>query len=57
MEISMHPIGIIHSPFTDKDQTPIQASRSQELSKPGHYSIRKTALPQALLQALIRKAR
>jgi tRNA-Thr(GGU) m(6)t(6)A37 methyltransferase TsaA len=31
MEISMHPIGIIHSPFTDKDQTPIQASRSQAI--------------------------
>jgi tRNA (adenine37-N6)-methyltransferase len=29
MEIIMHPIGVIHSPFTDKDQTPIQASRSQ----------------------------
>jgi tRNA (adenine37-N6)-methyltransferase len=25
----MHPIGVIHSPFTVKDQTPIQASRSQ----------------------------
>ena len=25
----MHPIGVIHSPFTDKDRTPIQASRSQ----------------------------
>jgi tRNA-Thr(GGU) m(6)t(6)A37 methyltransferase TsaA len=25
----MHPIGIIHSPCTDKSQTPIQASRSQ----------------------------
>ncbi len=24
----MHPIGIIHSPFTDKNQTPIQPSRS-----------------------------
>jgi tRNA (adenine37-N6)-methyltransferase len=31
MEISMHPIGIIHSPFSDKDQTPIQASRSQAI--------------------------
>ena len=31
MEISMHPIGIIHSPFTDKDRTPIQASRSQAI--------------------------
>lgn len=29
MDILMHPIGVIHSPFTDKDQTPIQASRSQ----------------------------
>jgi tRNA-Thr(GGU) m(6)t(6)A37 methyltransferase TsaA len=29
VEIIMHPIGVIHSPFTDKDQTPIQASRSQ----------------------------
>ena len=27
----MHPIGIIHSPFTEKDQTPIQASRSQAI--------------------------
>lgn len=25
----MHPIGVIHSPFTAKDHTPIQASRSQ----------------------------
>lgn len=29
MEFLMRPIGIIHSPFTDKSQTPIQASRSQ----------------------------
>jgi tRNA-Thr(GGU) m(6)t(6)A37 methyltransferase TsaA len=29
MEFQLHPIGIIHSPFTDKSQTPIQASRSQ----------------------------
>ena len=27
----MRPIGIIHSPFTDKDQTPIQASRSDAI--------------------------
>lgn len=27
----MHPIGVIHSPFRDKDQTPIQASRSQAI--------------------------
>jgi tRNA (adenine37-N6)-methyltransferase len=29
MEISMHPIGIIRTPFTEKSQTPIQASRSK----------------------------
>ena len=28
MEINMRPIGTIHSPFTDKEQTSIQASRS-----------------------------
>jgi tRNA-Thr(GGU) m(6)t(6)A37 methyltransferase TsaA len=27
-EYIMHPIGVIHSPFTEKDQSPIQASRS-----------------------------
>jgi tRNA-Thr(GGU) m(6)t(6)A37 methyltransferase TsaA len=31
MEFVMHPIGIIHSPFTEKDKTPIQASRSQAI--------------------------
>jgi tRNA-Thr(GGU) m(6)t(6)A37 methyltransferase TsaA len=30
MQIIMQPIGVIHSPYTEKDQTPIQASRSQE---------------------------
>jgi tRNA-Thr(GGU) m(6)t(6)A37 methyltransferase TsaA len=29
MKSIMEPIGVIHSPFTEKDQTPIQASRSQ----------------------------
>lgn len=29
MKIIMQPIGVIHSPFTEKGQTPIQASRSQ----------------------------
>jgi tRNA (adenine37-N6)-methyltransferase len=28
MEFVMHPIGEIHSPFTDKRETPIQPSRS-----------------------------
>jgi tRNA-Thr(GGU) m(6)t(6)A37 methyltransferase TsaA len=29
----MHPIGVIHSPYTDKSQTPIQSSRSQTLGE------------------------
>jgi len=29
MEFIMRPIGVIRSPFTEKDKTPIQASRSQ----------------------------
>lgn len=33
MEIIMHPIGVIHSPFTEKEQTPIQASRSQAVGQ------------------------
>jgi tRNA-Thr(GGU) m(6)t(6)A37 methyltransferase TsaA len=32
MEFLMRSIGVIHSPFTDKDKTPIQASRSQAVS-------------------------
>ncbi len=31
MEFIIHPIGVIHSPFTEKEQTPIQASRSQAI--------------------------
>ncbi len=31
MEFTMHPIGVIHSPFNEKDETPIQASRSQAI--------------------------
>lgn len=33
MEFVMRPIGVIHSPFTDKRQTPIQASRSQAIGQ------------------------
>ncbi len=33
MEIMMHPIGVIHSPFTEKDQTPIQSIRSQAIGQ------------------------
>ena len=31
MEFNMRPIGIIHSPFTEKGQTPIQPTRSQAI--------------------------
>jgi tRNA-Thr(GGU) m(6)t(6)A37 methyltransferase TsaA len=33
MEIVMRPIGVIHSPFTDPDQTPIQSSASEALGQ------------------------
>jgi tRNA-Thr(GGU) m(6)t(6)A37 methyltransferase TsaA len=31
MEYKMRPVGVIHSPFTDKDSTPIQPTRSQAI--------------------------
>ena len=31
VEFVMHPIGVIHSPFTNKAQTPIQPSRSKAI--------------------------
>jgi tRNA-Thr(GGU) m(6)t(6)A37 methyltransferase TsaA len=31
MKFVMHPIGVIHSPFTDKAHTPIQPSRSKAI--------------------------
>jgi tRNA-Thr(GGU) m(6)t(6)A37 methyltransferase TsaA len=33
MEFTMKPIGVIHSPFTDKKQTPIQPTRSQAVGQ------------------------
>ena len=33
MEFIMKPIGVIHSPFTDKSETPIQASRSRAIGQ------------------------
>lgn len=33
IDFVMRPIGVIHSPFTMKDQTPIQASRSQAVGQ------------------------
>ena len=35
-EFIMRPIGVIHSPFVDKGQTPIQPSRSQAV---GHVEV------------------
>jgi tRNA-Thr(GGU) m(6)t(6)A37 methyltransferase TsaA len=31
MEYNLRPIGVIHSPFTEKDRTPIQPNRSQAI--------------------------
>ena len=31
MDYKMHPIGVIHSPYTEKSETPIQPSRSQAI--------------------------
>jgi tRNA-Thr(GGU) m(6)t(6)A37 methyltransferase TsaA len=33
MEFILRPIGIIHSPFTEKDQTPIQVVHSQAIGQ------------------------
>ncbi len=33
LEFLMHPIGVIHTPFTDKAETPIQSSRSQAIGQ------------------------
>ena len=33
MEFIMRPIGVIHSPFTNKKQTPIQPTRSQAVGQ------------------------
>jgi tRNA-Thr(GGU) m(6)t(6)A37 methyltransferase TsaA len=33
MEFTMRPIGVIHSPFTQKSQTPIQPTRSQAVGQ------------------------
>jgi tRNA-Thr(GGU) m(6)t(6)A37 methyltransferase TsaA len=32
-EFIMRPIGVIHTPFTDKDHMPIQASRSKDIGR------------------------
>ena len=36
MEFTIHPIGIIHTPFTKKVETPIQPSRSEAI---GHVEV------------------
>jgi len=33
MDYKMHPIGVIHSPFTEKSETPIQPSRSKAIGR------------------------
>lgn len=33
MDFTLRPIGLIHSPFTDKKQTPIQPTRSQAIGR------------------------
>ena len=33
LEFIMRPLGVIHSPFTDKKQTPIQPTRSQAIGQ------------------------
>jgi tRNA (Thr-GGU) A37 N-methylase len=33
MEFAMRPIGVVHSPFTDKKQAPIQPTRSQAIGQ------------------------
>ena len=38
MKFVMYPIGVIHSPFTDKGQTPIQPSRSTAIGTVEVYS-------------------
>ena len=37
MELVMRPIGIIHSPFEEKEQMPIQASRSKAIGRAEIY--------------------
>jgi tRNA-Thr(GGU) m(6)t(6)A37 methyltransferase TsaA len=37
-EFAMRPIGVIRSPFVDKDQTPIQPSRSQAIGQVEVYA-------------------
>ena len=39
MDIVMHPIGIIHSPFTDPRQTPIQPTRSSAIGQVEVYEM------------------
>jgi tRNA-Thr(GGU) m(6)t(6)A37 methyltransferase TsaA len=38
MEFTLKPIGVIHSPFTDPGQTPIQPTRSQAVGRVEVYS-------------------
>ena len=48
MEFVMKPIGVIHSPFTEKDQTPIQTSRSPAVGQVEVYPDESGRMPCAL---------
>ncbi len=37
MEFTFHPIGVIHTPFIEKEATPIQPSRSQAIGRVDVY--------------------
>lgn len=50
MEFTLHPIGLVHSPFTDKQQTPIQPSRSSTNLLHGPT---RSAAPSAKIRALL----
>jgi tRNA-Thr(GGU) m(6)t(6)A37 methyltransferase TsaA len=39
MDIVIHPIGVIHSPFTDPHQTPIQPTRSSAIGQVEVYEM------------------
>lgn len=49
MEFTLHPIGLVHSPFTDKQQPPIQPSRSSINLLHGPT---RSAAPSAKIRAL-----
>ena len=49
MDYTMHPIGVIRSPFTDRRETPIQPSRSKSVGRGLSRVCRGVARPRGLL--------